>query len=147
MVHMSKRCLKKMIGRVQLTYDELVTAVTEVEAVINSTPLTYISTEELDEPLTPAHLLTGRRLLSLPDHHVKEDDFEVLPEHLTQFWKRWRKEYLLELQEAHRYEGRTADTCPLTPNDVALVHDDAKPRGFWRLARVRSLIEGVDGQV
>ena len=92
---MSKRCLKNMIGWAQLTYDELVTAVTEVETVIN---LTYISTEYIDEPLTPAHLLTGRRLLSLPDRHVKEDDFEVLPEHLTrrmiflnkiidQFWK------------------------------------------------------------
>ena len=158
MVRMSKRCLKKMIGRAQLTYDELVTALTEVEAVINSRPLTYISTEDLDEPLTPAHLLIGRRLLSLPDHHVREDDFEVLPEHLTrrmiflnkiidQFWKRWRKEYLLELREAHRYGGRTLNTSPLAPDDIVLVHDDNRPRGFWRLARVRSLIKGTDGQV
>ena len=28
----------------------------------------YISMVDLDEPLTPSHLLTGRRILSLPDH-------------------------------------------------------------------------------
>ena len=54
-----KRCLRKVIGQAKLTYDELLTAVVEAEAVINSRPLTYVSTDDLDEPLTPAHLLTG----------------------------------------------------------------------------------------
>ena len=156
MVRMTKRCLKKMIGRAKLTYDELVTAVTEVEAVINSRPLSYISSDDMDEPLTPAHLLAGRRLLSLPDCRVNEDDFEVSAEHLTKrmnflsrivenFWKRWEREYLLELRNAHRYGERTSDTSPLSVGDVVLVHDDNQPRGFWRLACVKSLIEGNDG--
>ena len=72
-----KRCLKKMIGRAKLTYDELVTAVTEVEAVINSRPLSYISSDDMDEPLTPAHLLAGRR-----DCRVNGDNFEVSAERL-----------------------------------------------------------------
>ena len=29
--------------------------------------LSFVSSEDLDEPLTPSHLLTGRRLLCLPD--------------------------------------------------------------------------------
>ena len=55
-----KRCSRKMIGQAKFTYDELVTAITEVEAIINSRPLSYVSTEDVDEPLTPSHLLVGR---------------------------------------------------------------------------------------
>ena len=51
MVRSTKRCLKKMIGRAQLSYDEILTAVTEVEAIINSRPLSYVSTDDLEEPL------------------------------------------------------------------------------------------------
>lgn len=40
--------------------DELVTATTEVEAILNSRPLSYVSTEDLKEPLTPSHLMVGR---------------------------------------------------------------------------------------
>ena len=43
-----------------LTHDELLTLVTEVEAVLNSRPLTYVSSEDTTEPLTPSHLLVDR---------------------------------------------------------------------------------------
>ena len=33
----------------------------------------------------------------------------------------------------------------MSEGDVVLVHKDNKPRGFWRLARVKSLIDGNDG--
>ena len=67
MIKSAKRCLKKSVGRASLTYDELSTLVTEIEAVLNSRPLTYVSTDDLEEPLTPSHLLLGYRVLSLPD--------------------------------------------------------------------------------
>ena len=35
MVRSTKRCLKKMIGQAKLTYDELLMAVTEAEAIVN----------------------------------------------------------------------------------------------------------------
>ena len=58
------------------------TAVIEVEAILNSRPLSNVSVDDLDEPLTPSHLLVGRRLLSLPDHlsyqeNINDDDFEI----------------------------------------------------------------------
>ena len=74
LIGMTKRCLKKVIGRAKLTYDELLTVVTEIEANLNSRPLTYVSSEDLEEPLTPAHLLTGRRLTVLPDSFIQDDD-------------------------------------------------------------------------
>ena len=60
LVKSTKRCLRKVVGRSRLYYDELITVVTEIEAVINSRPLTYLSADDLDEPLTPSHFLCGR---------------------------------------------------------------------------------------
>ena len=57
MVKSTKRCLRKVVGRAKLYYDELSTLLVEIEAVINSRPLTYLSAEDLDEPLTPSHFL------------------------------------------------------------------------------------------
>ena len=50
-----KRCLRKIIGQARLTYDEMTTALVEVEAVLNSRPLIYVAMDDLDEPLTPSH--------------------------------------------------------------------------------------------
>jgi len=67
MVRMTKQCLKKMMGRGNLSYDELGTMVVEREDVINSRPLSCVTPDDLQQPLTPSHLLCSRRLLSLPD--------------------------------------------------------------------------------
>ena len=75
-----KRCLRKVIGQVKFSYNELNTALVEVEAIINSRPLTYVSSEDLEEPLTPSHLLVGCRILSLPDDlcYIEDgDEFTV----------------------------------------------------------------------
>ena len=122
MVKSMKRCLKKIIGKAVLSYDELLTAVTEVEMILNSRPLSYISTEDIEEPLTPSHLLVGRRVLSLPDpahSQIEDDDLEISGNRLTKrmrylnrtlnhFWRRWKAEYLMELRESHRYRGATS---------------------------------------
>ena len=162
MVRSTKRCLKKMIGQAKLTYDELLTAVTEVEGIINSRPLSFISSNDLEEPLTPSHLLIGRRALNLPDLCSEGDedhDFEVTPTVLTKrlkylstvldkFWRRWRNEYLLELRDSHRYtSGNSSADQSVSVGDIVVVHSDDKPRGFWKLARVKDLITGYDGQV
>ena len=74
MIGSTKRCLHKIIGQSKLLYDELNTAVIEVEMVINSHPISYITSEE---PLTPSHLIVGHRLCDLPDNlcyqHTDED--------------------------------------------------------------------------
>ena len=63
MVHCRKSCLKKTLGSARLTHAELITVLTKIESVLNSTPLTYAYEDEIKEPLTPSHLMLGRRLL------------------------------------------------------------------------------------
>ena len=63
LVKSAKYCLRKIIGTACLLYDELliaiITVVTEVKAVLNSRPLTFVSSEDEEEPLTPSHLMLG----------------------------------------------------------------------------------------
>ena len=67
---------------------------------------------------------------------------------LNHFWRRWRKEYLLELREAHRQRQAGAATAtPVKLGDIVLIHDQDHPRGFWKVGQVEQLISGRDGQV
>ena len=34
---------------------------------------------------------------------------------------------------------------PIAVGDMVLVYEDSKPRGFWKLAKVESLVTGTDG--
>ena len=45
------------------------TTLTEVEMILNSRPhaLSYVSSDDIEEPLTPSHLIMGRRVLNLLD--------------------------------------------------------------------------------
>ena len=63
MIQSAKRCLRKTIGSARLTYDELLTSVTEVEMILNSRPLTYLLADEVE----------GRRVLTLPDPTTDDD--------------------------------------------------------------------------
>ena len=60
----TKRCFQKVIGTAHLSYDELLTVVTELETILNSRPLTYMSSEDVKEPLTPSHLMLGYQVIS-----------------------------------------------------------------------------------
>ena len=155
-----KRCMKKVIGRATLTHEELLTVVIEIEMILNSRPLSYITQDDLDEPITPSHILIGRRLTSLPDDVCcNEDEFTVTPPTLTKrmefinrqlnhFWSRWRKEYLLELREAHRVNlHNSSERYWIQIGDVVVIHNDEKKRGFWSTGRVEELLTGRDGNI
>lgn len=155
-----KRCLKKLLGRACVTYEELLTILTEIECILNSRPLTYVSTEDLEEPLTPSHLLCGRRLLSLPHGDVPELDPDwglkydeltrrvlYLQKLLDKFWSRWSNEYLLELRESHRNNADDSPSGKISVGEMVVVHDDNQRRGSWKLGKVEGLFEGEDKQV
>ena len=64
LVKSAKCCLRKVIRIAHLSYDELLTVVTEVEAFLNLRSLTYVSSEDVEELLTPSHLILGYQVMS-----------------------------------------------------------------------------------
>ena len=153
MVGTVKRCLRKVIGKAKLTEDELRTLILEVESIINARPLTYLY-EELDsEPLTPSHLIFGRRLVTLPDNakEININDasysrrYKYLLKNLDHFWNRWRTEYLVNLREHNKLSGQ--GTAKIGVGDTVVVHEDNVKRSLWKLGRIDKFIMGRDGHI
>ena len=150
--------------------DELITVITEIEAMINERPLTYVSSD-LDEPvpLTPSMLVHGCQLTLLPHYSVSADELEDLDYNADQTtlckrakhldllvkncWQRWKMEYLPQLREAHianekrHRHGHGVSENSVTVGDVVLVHCDNEKRALWPLAVVTRLHTGNDGLV
>lgn len=154
MVGTAKRCLRKVLGNAKLNADELLTVLTEVEATLNSRPLTYEYDEVGAEMLTPSHLIYGRRLLSLPEEARNDEEesetgilrrFRYLARLRIHFWNRWRKEYLTDLREHHR--GKKEGRSDVSEGEVVLVHEDNVKRSNWKMGKVLELIAGKDGEV
>ena len=59
MIQSAKRCLRKIVGSARLTHDELITSVIEVEMILNSRPLSYVSSEELGRTTDSIPFTTG----------------------------------------------------------------------------------------
>lgn len=67
---------------------------------------------------------------------------------LGHLWKRWRKEYLIDLRDVLRYAAVPSNgKQSVTLGDIILVHDEAYPKAFWKLGKVQHRIEGRDGCV
>ncbi|XP_064469845.1 uncharacterized protein LOC135384579 [Ornithodoros turicata] len=157
MVRTVKQCLRRVLGRQCLTFEQMTTLLHEAEAAVNSRPLTFLPSTP-DEPiaLTPAHLLIGRTLTALlsgpvttgpPSSAVSlRERWRHLQRLADHFWRRWKREYLLELRSAH-----TA-SCEGSPvgiqrEDIALLHEERVPRHLWKVVRVTELYKGRDGKV
>ena len=125
-----------------------------------SRPLTYVSTDDLEEPLTSSHLLLGYRVPALPDPTLSKDpdydesanDWSCRMRHLLKtsekFWKHWKKEYLLELREFHcTHQISKGVKDMVQEGQTATIYDDGQPRGLWRVGRIKGVIQGPDGKI
>ena len=137
----------------QLDCSSLRTFLYEVMAVVNSRPLTtdHLNDSSSPEPLTPNHILTMKSsvILPPPGRFEREDLYLRKRWRRVQllsniFWARWKKEYLLNLQQRQKW---IKDRRNAKVNDVVILQDNTLPRGQWKLARVVEVYPGRDGRV
>jgi len=145
-----KRLMVRVVGAHILTYEELTTVVCRIESVLNSRPLTPLSSNPGDlEGLTPGHFLIGQPLLSVPESIVLDPPsrlisrWKLLHQCYQTFWKRWSSEYLNSLQLRTKW---TSTDTQLRVGELVLIKDSSTPLS-WRLGRVKELLPGQENVV
>ncbi|XP_047041318.1 uncharacterized protein LOC124645549 [Helicoverpa zea] len=145
----TKYHLKRVIGDSTLTYEEMFTLLAQIEACLNSRPLSQPH-QNPDDPivLTPGHFLIGEPLVLVPERNYEVGNVSTLRrwqllQRMTQdFWRRWSKEYLAYMLQ--RYKWPQKETEP-NIGQVVLVKEDNLPPGKWLLGRVIEKHPGSDG--
>lgn len=146
-----KHHLRRIVGDQLLTFEEFTTTLAEIEAILNSRPLSAMSDDPNDyTALTPGHFLVGDTPLIVPHHDIGQTPSNRLARwqlttQITQhFWRRWQREYLSTLQQRHKW---TKSTANVTIGQLVLLRDDLLPPTKWKLARVTGTRPGHDGRV
>lgn len=147
-----KRHMKRAVGQQVLTKDELTQLTIQIEGCLNSRPLWPLSDDPADiAPMTPAHFVLGKPILPQP---LAEDVAEVPPNRLTVWgqkqrlhqiiWKRWRDEYLVGLQQRHKWYNVKVN---LKVDDMVVIRDENAPPAHWLLGKIKRIIPSADGLV
>lgn len=150
-VKSAKHHLTRVVKESHLNLDELNTLLCQIEACVNSRPLTPLSADPAElTALTPAHFLIGGPLLLPPEPNLSDKNIEHLHrwryvQALMQgFWSRWHKEYLPQLQIRGKWvaKGNT-----LNIGDIVIIKEDCTPPSRWKLGKVVCTHPGKDNTV
>ncbi|XP_071052972.1 uncharacterized protein [Onthophagus taurus] len=141
--------LRRVTGNASFTYENFYTLSVQIEAILNSRPLTPLSTDPNDTTLsTPAHFLIGGKLTFPPDPGLSRNNEDRLSQfHRVQqiqqhFWTRWSKAYLSELQRY--YDWFTGD-ANLRLGRLVSMKKDNLPTLKWLTGRIIELHCDKDG--
>ncbi|XP_076660027.1 uncharacterized protein LOC143363307 [Halictus rubicundus] len=126
-VKSAKRHLLKVVGETRLTFEELATVLTRIEA---------------------CHFLIGGPLTAIPHPDVTDisvnrlSRFQLLQAMYQHFWKRWQKEYLHHLQQRSKWKLDVPEQFRI--GTMVIVKEDNLPPLRWRLGRIVNLHPGAD---
>ncbi|XP_011698520.1 PREDICTED: uncharacterized protein LOC105456273 [Wasmannia auropunctata] len=144
-----KHHLKRCIGKHTLTFEEMTTVLSRIEACLNSRPIAAVS-ESLDDytALTPGHFLIGTPLVAIPEPSVLElnenrlSRWQVVQRITEGFWKSWQNDYLQTLQQ--RPKWRIAQRLARV-GQIVLIRNPLTPPSQWDLGRIQACHRGTDG--
>ncbi|XP_058827569.1 uncharacterized protein LOC131687494 [Topomyia yanbarensis] len=146
-----KQHLRRTIGLMILTPDELQTVFVQIESCLNSRPLTPLSNDPSDfEALTPGHFLIQRPLTAVPEPALKEvpatrlSRWQQAQEFLQHIWAKWSTEYLSNLHNRTKW---TRQRNNLFVGTMVLVKEDNLPPLKWALGRITHITSGSDGNI
>lgn len=143
--------LRRILGNSTLTYEEMSTVTSQIEACLNSRPISPMSDDPTDFlPLTPAHFLLGEPQTLVPEESYLNSSINHLSRwQLTQrmfqdFWRRWSSEYLSRLQQRPKWMTKQQN---FKTGDLVLLKDENLPPSKWSLGRVIEIHPGKDNLV
>ena len=151
MVGRFKYHFKRVAYDKKFTFCEFITFCTEVEAILNSRPLTPMSTDINDlSVLTPGHFLIGDSIRSMP-----EENYSLLPTNRLNawqnlkkikqdLWSKWHKEYLSHLNFR---QNKSSSSPKLKIGQLVLLQEDDVPCMEWPRARIHNVHPGDDGVI
>lgn len=146
-----KGLLKREIGDTILTFEELSTLFTKIEAILNSRPLIPMSEDPCDlEVLTPGHFIIGQPLIALPEYPWQDvsmsrlSRFEQVQKLSQSVWARWQREYLNTLQSRNKWFTHRTN---IQVNDLVLIKDENSSPLEWLRGRVMEVHKGSDNVV
>ena len=147
-----KTHLRKILGEVKMTYEEMSTVLCQIEFTLNSRPLTPLHNDDDGiEALTPGHFLINRPLKALPDvSSIAPRPLSLLKrwqccQSLVQhFWKRFSTEYLSHIGKFYKWQHPTRN---IRIGDLVVIKEDAPICNQWPLAKVLNVHPGKDGLV
>ena len=153
-IRTTRSILNTVLGQYKgrLDTSTLRTFLYEAMAIINNRPLTHqcLNDPKSLEPLTPNHLLTMKTkiLPPPPGNFVREDVYarkrwrrvQYLAE---QFWSRWRKEYLLDINARQKW---LVPKRNLKIGDIVIIQEEA-PRNEWPLGKIVAVTPDQQGLV
>jgi Family of unknown function (DUF5641) len=148
-VKSAKTHLRKILHNVHFTFEEFATILTEIEAILNSRPLTPMSNDPSDlQPLTAAHFLTGASLKAINDHELPVgriyEQWLKLKEIREQFWDRWRKEYLAELQCRKKWYKEMEN---IELGTMVILKENNLPSLHWKMGRIVEVFQDSHGMI
>ncbi|XP_051803960.1 uncharacterized protein LOC127533925 isoform X2 [Acanthochromis polyacanthus] len=138
-------------GTVKLTHEVLTTFLAEVTAIVNTRPVTAVSTDA-DHPLslTPATLLTQKiGVPPLPPGQFDDKDlfrrqWRQVQSLANTFWERWKREYISNQQGRRIWKNEKPN---IQAGDVVLLREKQTKRSYWPIGLVTDTFPSDDGKV
>ncbi len=152
MIGIARRILEVLLMKTptRLTHEVLTTLMAEVMAIMNSRPLTPISTDAcMPQVLSPAMLLTQKASVAPapPGNfelgHLHRSQWRQVQMLADSFWKRWKQEYLSTLQSRRKW---TEERENIQEGDVVLLKDGEAKRSEWPIGLVTKTVASSDGK-
>ena len=126
------------------TLEQMSTLLCKIEAVLNSRPLTALSSDPNDlEALTPGHFLIGRALVGRPTQLLLDvpsnrlQYWSGLQQVHQEFWKSWYSDYLKTLQTR---PCKFRNLVSYKVDDLVLLMENNVPPMKWLLGRISGIL-------